>query len=76
MRNIFKTARKIFDKTEFSGKKQEQCCSGALALQSSGGCAQKEEMIRKKAYEFYEKRGYQAGHALEDWLEAEKFLGK
>jgi hypothetical protein len=27
--------------------------------------------IRKLAYEFYEKRGKQDGHALEDWTRAE-----
>lgn len=30
------------------------------------------EIIAKKAYELYEKRGGQHGHDLEDWLEAER----
>ena len=30
------------------------------------------EKVRNKAYEFYERRGCQHGHELEDWLEAEK----
>lgn len=30
------------------------------------------EIIAKKAYELYEKRGGQPGHDLEDWLEAEQ----
>lgn len=32
------------------------------------------EMIGKKAYELYEKRGREDGHDLDDWLEAEKFV--
>ncbi len=32
------------------------------------------ELIEKKAYELYEKRGRQDGRALDDWLEAEKII--
>ena len=32
------------------------------------------ELIEKKAYELYEKRGCADGFALQDWLEAEKLL--
>lgn len=32
------------------------------------------EMIGKKAYELYEKRGREQGHDLDDWLEAEKLV--
>ena len=32
------------------------------------------EMIGKKAYELYEKRGREPGHDLDDWLKAEKFV--
>jgi hypothetical protein len=32
------------------------------------------DMISKKAYELYEKRGKKPGHALEDWLEAERIV--
>ena len=32
------------------------------------------EMIRKKAYELYEKRGRKSGHATQDWLEAERIV--
>jgi hypothetical protein len=28
--------------------------------------------IAKRAYELYERRGYQDGYALEDWLQAER----
>jgi len=31
-------------------------------------------MIRKKAYELFEKRGRRPGHAMEDWLEAERII--
>ena len=32
------------------------------------------EMIRKKAYELYEKRGRKSGHAMDDWFEAERIV--
>ncbi|NDH51532.1 MAG: DUF2934 domain-containing protein [Betaproteobacteria bacterium] len=35
-----------------------------------------EEIIRQAAYGFYEARGRSAGHALEDWLKAEKNLSQ
>jgi hypothetical protein len=31
-------------------------------------------LIAKKAYKLYEKRGRKAGHAMADWLEAEKIV--
>ena len=34
------------------------------------------DRIAKKAYELYEQRGQQAGHELEDWLEAEELVRK
>jgi hypothetical protein len=33
-----------------------------------------EETIRERAYELYEQRGRQDGHAVEDWLAAEAEL--
>ena len=30
------------------------------------------EFIRKRAYQLFEMRGRQAGHELEDWLQAER----
>jgi Protein of unknown function (DUF2934) len=33
--------------------------------------ANREEEVRRRAYELYEARGYGDGHDLEDWLEAE-----
>lgn len=35
---------------------------------------QMSEMIRKKAYELYEKRGRKCGGSLSDWLEAERIV--
>jgi len=36
-----------------------------------------EEIIRMRAYELFEQRGYQHGHDLEDWLQAEaEVMGK
>ena len=32
------------------------------------------ELIGKKAYELFEKRGREHGHDLDDWLEAEKLV--
>lgn len=32
------------------------------------------EMIRKKAYELYEKRGKKPGRPMDDWLEAERIV--
>lgn len=32
------------------------------------------DLIRKKAYELYEKRGRKGGNALSDWLEAERMV--
>jgi hypothetical protein len=32
------------------------------------------KLVEKKAYELYEKRGKKAGHAMNDWLEAERII--
>lgn len=32
------------------------------------------DMVRKKAYELYEKRGRRSGKAMDDWLEAERIM--
>jgi len=31
----------------------------------------REEQIRRRAYELYETRGREDGHAIDDWLQAE-----
>ena len=32
------------------------------------------DMIRKKAYELYAKRGKKPGHDMDNWLEAERMI--
>lgn len=32
------------------------------------------KLVEKKAYELYEKRGKKAGHAMADWIEAERII--
>lgn len=32
------------------------------------------KLIEKKAFELYEKRGKKSGHAMNDWLEAERII--
>ena len=32
------------------------------------------KLVEKKAFELYEKRGRKAGHATDDWLEAERIV--
>ena len=36
-----------------------------------GSLEQTEELIRQRAYSYYEERGFENGHDLEDWLRAE-----
>lgn len=43
----------------------------AIPLPSAGPPADIEESVRRRAYELYEQRGREDGHAMEDWLEAE-----
>ena len=36
-----------------------------------------EELIRERAYQLFEERGYEHGHELDDWLQAEaEIVGK
>jgi hypothetical protein len=44
---------------------------------SSNPAMSKEDLnalIAKKSYELYEKRGRKPGHAMDDWLEAERII--
>jgi len=44
---------------------------------SSNPSMTKEDVLRlveKKAFELYEKRGRKTGHAVDDWLEAERIV--
>jgi hypothetical protein len=42
----------------------------AQAQERSGGPS-REELIRRRAFDLYERHGRVDGHALDDWLEAE-----
>lgn len=49
----------------------------SFKLDRSSSSISKEDLtklIEKKAYELYEKRGRQGGHAIDDWLEAERII--
>lgn len=48
--------------------------SQGSGLKASASTSQVTDMIRKKAYELYEKRGRKSGRAMEDWLEAERIV--
>ena len=40
-------------------------------LSDLGSLERTEEIIRMRAYQLFEKRSYEHGHDLEDWLQAE-----
>ena len=42
-----------------------------LNLSDLGSLERTEEIIRMRAYQLFEKRSYEHGHDLEDWLQAE-----
>ena len=42
-----------------------------LNLSDLGSLERTEEIIRIRAYQLFEKRSYEHGHDLEDWLQAE-----
>jgi predicted small metal-binding protein len=46
----------------------------AIRSQGEAISPELEERIRARAYELYEQRGRQQGHALEDWFQAETEL--
>jgi hypothetical protein len=49
----------------------------STAKPEKGSLELTEELIRIRAYRFYEERGCEHGHDLEDWLRAEtEILGK
>ena len=50
---------------------------GPARLSDFGSLELTEEIIRKRAYRFFEERGYEHGHDVEDWLKAEaEIMGK
>lgn len=51
--------------------------SVSTAKPDEGSLELTEEIIRVRAYQFYEERGCEDGHDLEDWLQAEaEIVGK
>jgi hypothetical protein len=51
--------------------------SVSTAKPDDGSLELTEEIIRVRAYQFYEERGCEDGHDLEDWLQAEaEIVGK
>ena len=40
-------------------------------IQHPGSLELTEEIIRRRAFQLYEQRGFEAGHDLDDWLQAE-----
>jgi len=49
----------------------------STAKPDEGSLALTEEIMRARAYRFFEKRGYEHGHDLEDWLRAKaEIFGK
>lgn len=58
-------------------QKEPCCCSSeATTSQPCHNSGDQEELIRKKAYELYEEKGYQPGCEQENWLQAEKEVCK
>lgn len=52
---------------------QELRTTNANSEKSAGDL---EEQTRRRAYELYERRGREAGHETEDWLQAEAELAR
>lgn len=48
----------------------------ALSLDNENRVSREEfmQLVQKKAYEIYKKRGCQSGNDLEDWLNAERLV--
>lgn len=50
---------------------RHKTASVPTAKPEKGSLELTEELIRVRAYQFYEERGCEGGHDLEDWLQAE-----
>ena len=56
---------------------RHKTASVSTAKPGEGSLELTEELIRVRAYHFYEQRGCEDGHDLEDWLRAEaEIVGK
>ncbi len=65
------TNNRVEKLTEKSYKKSAQ---GKVEKQKPGNSDVYARKVEKKAYELFEKRGCQSGHAWDDWFEAEKIV--
>ena len=51
--------------------KREREAADSAALAEAPASAEREDLIRRIAYDYYQKRGRAHGHELDDWLRAE-----
>ncbi len=57
-------------------KNKKQPVKGKVTKESDNNYYTYIQMVEKKAYDLYQKRGYRHGRDLDDWFEAEKLVGK
>jgi len=57
-------------------KAAQAASSQGAAREVSMGSSARDEEIRRRAYEIYLERGEQPGRELDDWLQAERELGR
>jgi hypothetical protein len=56
--------------------KKNEPVTGRVSQKSDNNLYTYTQMVEKKAYDIYEKRGREHGRDREDWLEAEKLVGR
>ena len=59
---------------KLSEKSKGKTSQGKPEKQKPGNSDVYAQRVEKKAYELFEKRGCQGGHAWDDWFEAEKIV--
>ncbi len=59
-------------KLQLKKKREPGTLSSQESAQAGRESGDPHSRIAKRAYEFYVQRGSQEGHAVEDWLEAER----
>jgi hypothetical protein len=68
------TGKKRTRKTE-SAEEKSVSMPMAAAVPSVSAQVDRQQLIAQEAYLRAERRGFQPGHEVEDWLEAERTLG-
>ncbi|MFY4730329.1 DUF2934 domain-containing protein [Nitrospira sp. BLG_2] len=53
-------------------KKRDPGSAESQTVSQAAGPSEQIALIAKRAYELYEQRGREDGHALDDWLQAER----